>query len=485
MRRWDRWLLVVLGVVALGYLAMAPRVFDRLKPITGDEPFYVMTAISIARDHDIDETNNYQQRDYDEIFPRQPLPPDWTGWTRLAPDIEPHLAVSDRPGQYSKHGLGLPLLIAAPWEVSGRSGAVAIVAACAVLLAGQMYLLGREAGNGPRLAAGVAAGLALTMPITPYALLLFPEVPSALLLVYAIRRVAAHESSTVQLATASAAIGFLPWLHQRFAVSAVILAAMLAWRFARSATRQRRLAAIAPLALGGVSLIGFNLWLYSWPIQPAENHDGFSSMAGTINGAFGLLLDAQWGLWVNAPVIVLAVGALPWWRRANPATFLVAFAAITPYLAILTAYSIWWGSWGPPARYLVPVVPLAAGPLAAWLARASLAGRLATAVALIAGAGLTLVGLSDPQRFYHQPDRINQLVDRAGEIIGVDIAPRLVAFQSYNPSPTSDRVAAAVFGAALTAFCILAMSGWTALTGWRSRPRLGASQRASDAGDGR
>lgn len=459
-RRVDGWLLVVLTVVGLAYLAMTPRVFERLKPITGDEPFYIMTAISLARDHDIDETNNYQQRDYDEIFPRQPLPSDWSGWTRLAPSISPHLAVSDRPGQYSKHGLGLPVLVAAPYALAGRAGAVAVIAACAVLLAGQMYLLAREAGSGPRLAALIAAGLALTMPITPYALLIFPEIPSALLLVYAIRRAAARSNSPAQLAACSAAIGFLPWLHQRFAVSAVVLAVILAARFAWQASWPRRMAALGPLAAGGLSLVAFNIWLYGWPIQPAENHDGFSSLAGTVNGAFGLLLDAQWGLWVNAPLLILATAALPWWWRANRAAFLVAAAASAPYLAILAAYSIWWGSWGPPARYLVPIVPLAGGRLAAWLAGASAAGRTAAVLAWVAGAGLTLIGLADPQRFYHQPDQVNHLVDRAGQIAGLDVAGRLVAFQTYNPSPVAERLVAGAVGAVVLAGCWLAINAW-------------------------
>ena len=57
-------------VVVMAFLLVAatlPNVLSRLDPLTGDEPFYVMTAISIIRDGDLDEANNYAQRDFDEL----------------------------------------------------------------------------------------------------------------------------------------------------------------------------------------------------------------------------------------------------------------------------------------------------------------------------------------------------------------------------------------------------------------------------------
>jgi hypothetical protein len=447
--RVDRWLLITVALALAFYLATLPRIFERLSPMTGDEPFYLMTAVSLIRDHDLDESNNYAQRDYDEFYRSPPLPPGWRGWTRLAPTLAPHEAVTDLEGQFTKHGIGLPLLVMVPFEAFGRSGAVAVIVACAVALAGQMYLLARHAGAAARLAAAIALGLAVSMPVTPYMALLFPEVPAALLLLYAVRRIAGPANTGWQWFGAGCAAGFLPWLHQRWAPTAALLALLVAARWWRQRFPTEALAAIVPVVAGGLALIAFNLWLYGAPIQPAENHDGFNDAAGTVNGAFGLLLDAQWGLWVVAPLMIVSLAASPWWWRADRATAAVAALALAPYLLVLAAYSLWWGSWGPPARYLVPVVPFAAGTTGAWLARASLLPRVATLALWCVGMLLTLIGLADPQRFYHQPDGENHLVRRLSDALGIDLAGSLVAFQTLGPSPLRERVVASLAGLAL------------------------------------
>src|SRR5438045_7889459 len=53
---------VALAVCAVAFVLFAaciPRITTRLDPVTGDEPFYLITAYSLLHDHDIDETNNF------------------------------------------------------------------------------------------------------------------------------------------------------------------------------------------------------------------------------------------------------------------------------------------------------------------------------------------------------------------------------------------------------------------------------------------
>jgi len=460
-------------------VSLTPHLFERLDPITGDEPFYVMTAFSILRDGDLDESNNYAERQYDELFPSQPLPADWRGWDRIAPEIAPHEAITERDGQYTKHGLGLPLLIAIPFDLFGRSGAVAVILAFAVALAGQCYLLARETGASPRLAATIALALTLTMPIVPYTHLLFPEVPAALCLLYAFRRVAAPGNTTLQWFLAGSAIGLMPWLHQRFAPTAVVFTIFIMFRFMRDRGTRSPLAALVPVGIGGVALIALNLWLFGAPIMPSENHDGFSGPAGTVNGTVGLLFDDKWGLLLAAPLMLLAIAAIPHWWRADRATARLAAFTILPYLATLATYSVWWGAWGPPARYLVPVVPLAAAPLAAWLSTAAWPGRATAIVCWLAGATLTLVGLIAPQRFYHQPNELNHLIGTLDTWLGTTVADHLVAFQTLDPSPTGHRIAAGLLGVALIAITVVLVS-YTP----RSRLRLARPVRSSPIREG-
>jgi len=428
---------VFISILLIG--ATLPNVLVRLDPLTGDEPFYVMTAISIVRDRDLDESNNYAQRDYDEFYPGDPLPADFQGWPGFPRDLPPHPATSTLPGLHTKHGIGLSLLIALPYELFGRIGADLVIVLCAGLLAGQMYLLAREAGAATELAQLIAVGLTIALPIGPYATLIFPEVPAGLLLVYAVRRVAAATNAPWQWLAAGAAIGFLPWLHQRFAPTAAILALLVAIRIVQSRAYRSMVLALIPIALGGVSLLLYNQWLYDQPLQRAEDHAGFSGFTGTVNGAMGLLLDAQWGLLVAAPVMLLALAAVPRWYEASSRTVIVAAAAVAPYLMVVAAYRVWWGEWGPSARYLVPVVPFAAGALAAWLTRAGRSGRIVAGTLWAVGMVITLVGYLNPQRFYHHPNGVNNLYRRLGDLIGVDLETALVAFQPYAQSSFSAR----------------------------------------------
>jgi len=463
-----RWLLAAPSLVALYYLSLVPVMSDRLDPLTGDEPFYVMTAISLVRDGDLDEANNYAQRDFDEFYPASPLPEDWNGWPAFPRTLPPHPATTDLPGLHTKHGIGLSLLIAVPYELAGRLGAVLVILGCGALLAGQMYLLGRSIGALPDIAGAVAVGLAVVMPIAPYALLIFPEVPAALLLLYAIRRLAAPHNANWQWALAGASIGFLPWLHQRFAPTAAVLSAFLLYRTIRSRSFRTTASGLGLTALGGVSLLAYNLWLYRSPLQDTSDHAGFSSAGGILNGTFGLVIDAQWGLLIVAPIYLLALAALPYWLRVNRSLVLLVAAAVLPYLAVVAAYRVWWGEWGPAARYLVPIVPLAAGPLCAWLARRRFATRLAIALVWSVGLLLTTIGFADPQRFYHQPNGINRLTAVVDERLGTRITDYLIAFQPYALSPRNERVSASLLLLAIFGAVVLLIYLWPAIRSIRS-----------------
>ncbi|MBX6753648.1 MAG: hypothetical protein IRY86_05430 [Thermorudis peleae] len=448
----------VLAAVVAGciWLVVLPRVLVRLNPLTGDEPFYVMTALSLIREHTLDETRAYTlDRLFLSFYPPTPLPADWQGWPSFPNPLPPHAAHSRLPGLHTKHGLGLSLLIALPWALGGRLLTELTLLAIAVLVTANMGLLASEAGAPPWLAALLAAALAVVMPIGPYAFLIFPELPAALALLYAVRRLGAPANARWQWLLAGLGIGFLPWLHQRFVFSAAILGLVAlgrlvqAWR--QAADWHRPLLAVVPAALGGLGIVAYNLWLYGTPWENPADHAGFSGLVGTLNGAAGLLLDAQWGLWVAAPVTILALAALPWWLAADRSRAQLALAALAPYLILVAAYRVWWGEWGPPARYLVPVVPFAAGSLGAWLSRAhgwsARLGWLIGGLLWLWGAALTVVGYLDPQRFYHHPDGANKLVKALTTSFGHDLSGWLVAYQFYHPSPVPLRLAAAALAA--------------------------------------
>ena len=169
MRFWEPHavFLVTLAVLAL----FTQRMVAYLTPVTGDEPFYLMTAISIIKDGDLNECNNYIQLDDAQLYPSfysfdgvhayAAFPSDWLGWrgspfplpphaTHLVPasrqcssDYLTYPVNYDNPtGElYSKHGLGLSLLVLPAFALGGRLSVVFFLNILGALLAVNIYLL--------------------------------------------------------------------------------------------------------------------------------------------------------------------------------------------------------------------------------------------------------------------------------------------------------------------------------------------------------
>src|SRR5579872_3482000 len=120
-QRAHRALTVVIFVLTLAsYAALAPHIESRLDPVTGDEPFYMMTAHNILAGRGLDETQSWAEADYREFYPPEPLPAGWQGWPEFPLVLSPHDSRGTVPaGMYSKHGLGLSLLIV-PFYAAGK-----------------------------------------------------------------------------------------------------------------------------------------------------------------------------------------------------------------------------------------------------------------------------------------------------------------------------------------------------------------------------
>jgi hypothetical protein len=445
--------LLTFVTVFLSLLLWIPSLTDRLDPLTGDEPFYVMTALSILHDRDLDERNNYDARDFDTFYPAFGPPRD--GWPSFPDPLPPHATASQLPGLYSKHGLGLALLIALPWELGGRTLTLAVLAFIAALVALNMTLLARQFGASQPVAVLTALLLACSNPLLSFSLLIFPEMTAALCIVYASRRLIASRNMTWQWAAIGCCASALPWMHYRLAPVSVVIAIVAIARFRQqNALRDWIAASIAPL-VSGATLLAWFVRLYGSPLPPNSDHAGFSEPLGVLNGAMGTLFDQQWGAFVHNPLLILATAAaLPFACRYRVAALCLA-AVILPYLGLVSAYRVWWGEWNPPARYLTDIVPLAAAPLGWLLTSWRLRTRLFVTVAAGAlAAAVMLTFLDDPQRMYNHPDGSSQLLETWSQWLGLDLTTTVPSLVSYSRSPLSDRVMFSGMG--LASFALLA-----------------------------
>jgi hypothetical protein len=403
------------GLAFALYAVLTPHFLNYLKPPTGDEVFYLITAQSILYDHDLDETNQYVEKAWLEYYPTcaEFRAPGWKGFSPVGipcvrDDLLPPQAThTQRPGTYTKHGLGLSFIIAPAYALGRRLTVVLLLNALAALLALNIFLLAWEASGRRRVAWLCWAMLSFAAPVLIYAYLIFPQPVGALCVLYAFRRsrcgaaarIAAAvngatqppANSVLQMCAVALCLGMLPWLHNLYVVlSAALLAYLyLGGRWAARGGQLRVSTAwghVALLVIAGVLgglYVARLVYLYGVPWPPARDHDEFNGLLLFPVGFFGLLFDQKYGLLMYNPVYLIALAwlfRLAWSRRSLPRAWrnelLWLGILVVPYYLIVADYSRWWGEWCPPARYLLPVAPLLTLPLARAMTHAE--GRLLT-----------------------------------------------------------------------------------------------------------
>lgn len=447
VRRVPLWETLAVFFVTLAVLALfTPRVTTYLTPTTGDEPFYLMTVISLMKDGDLNECNNYVNQDEARLYPSfysfdgvqayADFPADWKGWRGAPYPLTPHPALIDPASRqcasdyrtypvfydnpngelYSKHGLGLSLLVLPAFALGERLFVVFFLNIIGALLAANIYLFARES-TGKRWPAVLTwLAFAFTVPQMPYSYLIFPEMPAALFVLYAFRRIRLWHNNALQVAGIGFCLAFLPWLHYRF----VPICAGLLLYYIYQVRRQRRhegvpralvaregTIVLSQIIVSAALLMAFFYVRYGTPWPNASDHAGISDVGGTIRGTVGLLLDQQWGLFTAAPIFILTIVGiiLMWQSRTGRKDLLWIGVVFVPYFLIVANYAQWWGEWCPPARYLASILPLLALPFAYSLS--SIKGVVYKGIyaLLLALSYLTMWGfIFQPQWMFNQPD---------------------------------------------------------------------------------
>jgi hypothetical protein len=461
MNRFQTFLVFLISFAI--YFISTEHLFATVQFPTGDEPYYLLIAHSLVYDHDFELTNNFDNQDYRLFYPGDLFPR--------------HEAVTPKPILVSKHSLGLPLLIAPGYALDGWSGAAHTMNLLGALLAVNVFLLASEASGSRPAAWLVWAALAFAAPLFTYAELIFPEAPAALLTVYAWRKLRAwDQANDAQKLLAVMCIALLPWLHARFLFVVAGLAFYLwanGWRAQRRAedenawsTLFRTLRASAwlwvPLLASAFLLIGYDLYVYASPLPNYADHSGTGAPAEIFAAFFGVWLDQQWGLLTHAPVYLLALGALWLWRRGtsadagygmpdagyavkgreslNPVSWimylvsrisdrLAAFSPLTwfaiialPYFVLIVQYRYWWGEWCPPARYLTPLLPLLAGPLALAVVHLHMRRfRISFAALMLIGWCVTAMFAVNGHLMFNQPLGHSELLVALKPVLGIDL----------------------------------------------------------------
>jgi hypothetical protein len=359
-RRPPAWLF--LPVVLALYAALSWRAQTQVGP-EGDEPHYLMVADSLLRDGDVSLEADYAQGRYRAFHPRP---------------LQPHYRVRGKGGEiYSLHAVGLSLLILPAWALGGYAAVSFFMAILAALVAREARALVEDWTGDRGVADGVGWLVALSPPLIHYAGLVFTEVPAALILAWTVRRAGAlGRASATALVGWGAALGCLPWLNVRYAVFAAVLFLYGAHTWVRPPapngrpTAGRMAALLAPLVVSALALGLYHWTLYGFfdPRLVYGRRPEFA-VATLVEGLPGLLLDQEFGLLVYAPFLALAVPGLIRLARVRPGPAVVAAVLALSVLLVAGSWHMWRGGFNPPARFLVPVVPLLAAAVAFTLRR--------------------------------------------------------------------------------------------------------------------
>lgn len=196
----------------------------------------------------------------------------------------------------------------------------------------------------------------VAMPVGAFAFQVYPEIAAGVLLVSAVLYLlSSHRSAWAALAC-GVGVGFLPWLHVRFSLAALVILGwgLFGWRRHRRATGL--FAAGVILTLGAFCFYVYHVTGSLLPSGLYDARGGYFTLGEILSGWRTLAFDTTWGLLPHAPVYALSLLGMGLTWRARPATAgLITLVWLS--LAMSAGHDPAAGG-TTPVRYLVAGLPL-------------------------------------------------------------------------------------------------------------------------------
>ena len=349
-----RKLLLLVGVVVAVWAMVAlPARATYGARVTADEPQYLLSALSLGEDLDLDISDEIRERAY-------------TPFHRVT--LDPQTEPNDDGREFSPHDPLLPAVLVVPMALGGWVAAKATLAVLAGVLAALLVWTAVERfGVGRRPATVVVLAFALSAPLTSYGTQVYPELPAALAVAVGIAALTGSMGARDRWALLAAVIALL-WSSVKYGPVAVALVAVGAWTLWRRGDRRAVVGGAAVLVGAGLAYLLIHQVVYGgWTVYAAGDHfqeGGEFSVTGQspdylsrTQRLVGLLVDRGFGLVAWAPVYLAAIPALGALARRRPPQWpalvlpLAAGWANATWIA-LTMHGWWW-----PGRQTVVVLP--------------------------------------------------------------------------------------------------------------------------------
>jgi hypothetical protein len=365
----------------------------RAASITGDEPFYLMTTVSLIDDENLDLRAQYERQSYREFFDH----PD--GLWRQSVETSDGLLLSP-------HEPGLSVLAVPGYLIDKTRGVqVELMLLSAMTFSLAYVLVSRETGL-PLLSWLVTAAFALTATAFVYSTEIYPEVPAALCLVSMLLLLQSRAGGQWSGFGLALLVTVLLWFGLKYAPLAGLVGLAYLWQ----ANLRGRAVFLALFAVSGVAYVWFHYAVFedltAYSVNTVYEGAGAAnvlqshvSVGDRAYRLWGLFVDQRFGIGRWAPLLLLVPASLPLLLR--PQTVGAALAAARgrgdrerrPYgvvrpvvllliltqVLIATFVAITMMGWWFPGRTLMTVLPLMALPLTLLVARLPSWGKRAAA----------------------------------------------------------------------------------------------------------
>jgi len=363
---------------------------------SGDEPHYLVISQTLIKYHSINVMLDYNHGDYYLFYPKP---------------IAPHVSRSATGQLLPLHSIGGPILWLIPFALFGRLGAMLFMSLVSVLIIVNIYKLLLTMGIRQSYAFLVSLAYAIASSLYIYSHLDFIEPIGALLCIYVFRKILQEEVSVLDLLISSICLGILPWVHIRFALFEMILFFALLYKIYQQNKLKNPKYYIAYLL--PVTILFVLLEVYSYKVwgsfNPAINE---LNDAGTpdkpfamlpFGGILGTFFDQEFGLLINFPMFMfLLAGVILALKKKFLAYNVLVLLLSIPYILVFTSFTSWSGGWGPPARFMLVLLPLYAFYLAYALQQINnILSNLLFALSMVYGFAYNLLSLKAPRNGFN------------------------------------------------------------------------------------